>query len=313
MGGVGVIFDQDADENEFDWENVIEISVGSIQENLPKNVKYSLTKAMRAGIYCTKFHNTNRIYRIVFIMSIVFCEKKYKMKSFSPDKSKGGPGTFKVRRHDSDTFEGNEGGPPRQSTVVVYPAKRELIGSDPTTGSAIFEYRLGVSFSAGSRIRWMKVDLVCDAEGDCPGSTLTTPFIPLNGELPGGFKRDIAQNEFFNIGGYTLVENSKVRYNKVRVTWQSLDGSQWSSLPPGKEFSVEDQTMVNIFECSLAPSAGLDGNQIFSCRTFEDNSYAEFLSVPSNTIIRLDPNSSLRKENHSSRFCGIFLFIWSVI
>ena len=197
-------------------------------------------------------------------------------------------------------FEGSAGGPPRQSTVVVYPSKRELMGSDPTTGNAVFEYRLGISFSAGSRIRYMRAWLVCDAEGDCPGSPVRIPFVPLNGELPGGSKRDITQNDFVSIGGYAIVDNQKIRFNKVAIEWDSYDGNRWGSAlqyPRGREFDITDVTTMNLFECEITPfTVGGEGNHVYACRIFDDDSYAEFIDPPRDRVLFVKEGEPLRLE-----------------
>jgi len=185
-------------------------------------------------------------------------------------------------------FRGDAGGMPRQSSVVVYPATRELLGYNPGTGIPNIEYRMGLSFSSGSNLRFVKVLLVCDEEGDCPKAEKIKLFRTANpDELAGGVVRDVEKNAFVSKGGYMQVNSDTFRYNKIRVVWQSLDGTKYSG---EHEFDIDEIASVKFFDCKVVPSAGLDGNDMFSCKIFADQSYARFLQpLPSSHNVILQP------------------------
>lgn len=176
-------------------------------------------------------------------------------------------------------FLGDVEGPPRQSSAVIAPASREILGSNPITGTATYEYQMGVFFSAGSNIKYYKVELVCDDEGDCPSTPKSKLFRTTNGEIDTGRITDIKKNEFSSVGGTMIIEDEEFRYNKIRVTWESSDDkTRFSS---SEEVDITgDASDYRLFDCEITPGAALGGNDLVSCGLFRTGTYAEFIRPP---------------------------------
>ncbi|MBW2992611.1 hypothetical protein KY345_05330, partial [Candidatus Woesearchaeota archaeon] len=174
-------------------------------------------------------------------------------------------------------FGADREGPPRQSAVFIAPAKRELLGSDPISGKAYFEYRVGVSFTAGSKIRYYDVKLKCDAEGDCPGTIPNPRLFKSSPEIKTGRISNIEQNEFSSVQGVMYVDGLDYRYNKVEVCWRSEAGDKYSGCDEADITPVVDATL---FGCRATPGAGLGGNDLFGCEIFATQSKSQFVRIP---------------------------------
>lgn len=167
-------------------------------------------------------------------------------------------------------------GPPRQSSVIIIPAERELLGYDPITGKAYFEYKVAVSFTAGSNIRYYDVNLICDADGDCPGTPKPRLFRS-EPEIKSGRIADIKINEFSSVQGTIYVDNEDWRFNKVKVCWYTAETRN--------KADYEDCETVDIIpalgsdelaECGFTPAAALGGNDLFRCKVLQTQTSAHF-------------------------------------
>lgn len=196
-------------------------------------------------------------------------------------------------------FSGDRRGAARQSHVLVYPAKRELIAVNPVGGSPIMEYRVGVWFSAGSDLRWVRIELVCDDEGDCPAEEKVALMRFSDRSSGNGVVRDMQKNAIITPGGYMQTRDSMYRFNKVRVRWKSAEGSQFDG---EEEFDIEQMELLSLFDCEVRPSGTVTGNDIISCETLSDNTYANWIEVPPSQVLVNVRNAGSRPTNFRFSF-----------
>lgn len=173
-------------------------------------------------------------------------------------------------------FNADLAGPPRNSAAWIAPAERELLGANPITGKAFYEYRVGLSFTAGSNIRFYKVELVCDSDGDCPGPPKSRLF-KSSPEISNGRITNVGINEFSTIQGAMFVDNADFRYNKVKVTWVSEAGDEYDD---SETVDIKPNEDLNIFDCGITPGAALGGNDLLSCGILTTQTRAHFVRVP---------------------------------
>lgn len=204
-------------------------------------------------------------------------------------------------------FRGERGGPPHESDVVILPSEREQLGSNPVSGTATYEYRVGVSFTAGSAVRELRVYLVCDEEGDCKGQPQQMLFRTegtADDELPSGMMFNIEKNAFVTFGGYMHVGDDEQvywRFNKVIVEWVSEEGAQYNGRRVKR---IDDRSTQLLGDCKIAPSTALAsqpgvtsglmpaGNDIILCKVLAADKFAYFIQAPPITdyLINIDPN-----------------------
>jgi hypothetical protein len=179
-------------------------------------------------------------------------------------------------------------GPPRQSAAVIAPAERELMGYDPITGKAYFEYKVGVMFTAGSNILHYDVKLLCDAEGDCPGEP-KAPMFRSSPELPAG-KRPIksgkiAINQFDSAAGTMYVDKTEFRYNKVQVCWYSEIVKDRELYNGCETVDITAKPDFELIDCGITPGAAVGGNDLFRCNILATQTTATFTRNPPPTHI----------------------------
>ena len=120
-----------------------------------------------------------------------------------------------------------------------------------------------VSFRAGSRIRELRVYLVCDQDGDCRGSPQGEwlLFRTEGDEFRAGSMFNIDKNQFVTFSGYMHVgdnENVFWRFNKVIAEWVSEEGVQYNGRAVMRILDRSPQLLV---DCKIAPSSVLATQQ----------------------------------------------------
>lgn len=176
-------------------------------------------------------------------------------------------------------FATTQKAPPRQSNAIISTAQRELLGSNPITGKAVFEYRMGVWLSAGSDLRNYQIQLICDGGddglGDCPAQQQPRRFVTQDGSFP-GIETNIKMDETRTPGGTMQVINLDFRYNKIRVCWTSAQGTQFNGC---EEKEISDVT-TGQFGCQAQPTLLPTGNKIFGCQLEITDQFADFMQKP---------------------------------
>ena len=121
------------------------------------------------------------------------------------------------------------------------------------------------------------MDLLCDGDEDCPAPAAPLPF-KSKPEIPTGrITAGINRNQFSTVQGNVFVSNKQYRYNKVRVTWVSKDGTEFN----GEQIrEIKPMVSENLFDCDVQLGAAASGNNIFQCGILITNTRAQFIRPP---------------------------------
>ncbi len=123
---------------------------------------------------------------------------------------------------------------PLKSLVYVFPSTRRYFSTNIITGLPTYVYHVGFGALAGANVQNLRVQLVCSTDTTCdPGDNYqngicdcyyTRNDCPTGGcvhslRVPGSLKN----GETYSYDFYEKVETSKVRFDKVRVTYEYID------------------------------------------------------------------------------------------